>query len=126
VEHRVADRRVVRLIRKWLKVGVMEDGEVRPGEVGTPQGAVISPLLANIYLHYVFDLWAQQWRRRHAQGHIIILRYADDIVVGFAQQTDAERLNGRLRLWRSRGEWRHLLRVACEAIVCVEAGWSRR
>ena len=91
VEHRIGDRRVVRLIRKWLKVGVMEDGEVRPGEVGTPQGAVISPLLANIYLHYVFDLWAQQWRRRHAQGHIIILRYADDIVVGFAQQTDAER-----------------------------------
>jgi len=91
VQHRIGDRRVVRLIRKWLKVGVMEDGEVRPGEVGTPQGAVISPLLANIYLHYVFDLWAQQWRRRHAQGHIIILRYADDIVVGFAQQTDAER-----------------------------------
>jgi RNA-directed DNA polymerase len=89
--HRIGDRRVIRLIRKWLKVGVMEDGEIRPGEVGTPQGAVISPLLANIYLHYVFDLWAQQWRRRHAQGNVIILRYADDIVVGFAQQTDAER-----------------------------------
>jgi len=91
VEHRIGDRRVVRLIRKWLKVGVMEDGKVRPSEIGTPQGAVISPLLANIYLHYVFDLWAQQWRQRHAQGNVIIVRYADDIVVGFAHQTDAER-----------------------------------
>ena len=91
VEHRIGDRRVVRLIRKWLKVGVMEDGEVRPGEVGMPQGAVISPLLANIYLHYAFDLWAQQWRQRQAQGNVIIVRYADDIVVGFAHQTDAER-----------------------------------
>jgi len=92
VEHRTpasarADRRIVRLIRKWLKVGrtsearleVMEDGEVRPGEVGTPQGAVLSPLLANVYLHYVFDLWAHQWRQRHAQGNVIIVRYADDI-----------------------------------------------
>jgi retron-type reverse transcriptase len=83
VEHRVGDRRVVRLIRKWLKAGVMEDGRVTPGEVGTPQGAVISPLLANIYLHYVFDLWAKQWRKRHAHGNIIMVRYADDIVVGF-------------------------------------------
>ncbi len=91
VEHRIGDRRVVRLIRKWLKVGVMEDGQVRPGEVGTPQGAVISPLLANIYLHYVFDLWAQQWRQRQAQGTVIIVRYVDDIVAGFAHQTDAER-----------------------------------
>jgi RNA-directed DNA polymerase len=91
VEHRIADRRVVRLIRKWLKVGVIEDGEMRPGEIGTPQGAVISPLLANIYLHYVFDLWAQQWRRRQAQGNVILVRYADDIVVGFEHRTDAER-----------------------------------
>ena len=91
VQHRIGDRRVVRLIRKWLKVGVMEDGEVRPGEVGTPQGAVISPLLANIYLHYVFDLWAHQWRQRHAQGNVILVRYADDIVAGFAHQADAER-----------------------------------
>src|SRR2546429_1807733 len=67
VEHRIADRRIVRLIRKWLKAGVMEDGVVRPGTVGTPQGAVVSPVLANIYLHYVFDLWAHQWRRRHAR-----------------------------------------------------------
>jgi len=76
VEHRVSDRRVVRLIRKWLKAGVMEDGRVTPGEVGTPQGAVISPLLANIYLHYVFDLWADQWRKRHAHGDIIMVRGA--------------------------------------------------
>jgi RNA-directed DNA polymerase len=78
VEHRVGDRRVIRLIRKWLKAGVNEDGVIKPGEVGTPQGAVISPLLANIYLHYVFDLWAQQWRQRHACGDIIVVRYADD------------------------------------------------
>jgi group II intron reverse transcriptase/maturase len=91
VEHRVGDRRVVRLIRKWLKAGVMEDGRVTPGEVGTPQGAVISPLLANIYLHYVFDLWAKQWRKRHAHGNIIMVRYADDIVVGFEHQADAGR-----------------------------------
>jgi len=76
VEHRIADRRVTRLIRKWLKAGVMEDGVVTPGTVGTPQGAVISPLLANIYLHYVFDLWANQWRKRHAHGDIIIVRGA--------------------------------------------------
>ena len=91
VEHRVGDRRVVRLIRKWLKAGVAEDGQVTPGEVGTPQGAVISPLLANIYLHYVFDLWADQWRQRHAHGDVIMVRYADDIVVGFEHQADAER-----------------------------------
>jgi RNA-directed DNA polymerase len=97
VEHRIGDRRVVRLIRKWLKVGVMEDGEVRPGKVGTPQGAAISPLLANIYLHYVFDLWALQWRRRQAQGHVIFVRYADDIVVGLARKTDAERFLVEMR-----------------------------
>ena len=74
VEHRVGDRRVLRLIRKWLKAGVAEDGVVKPGEVGTPQGAVISPLLANIYLHYVFDLWAQQWRQRHTRGDVIMVR----------------------------------------------------
>jgi len=82
---------VIRLIRKWLKAGVAEDGQVTPGEVGTPQGAVISPLLANIYLHYVFDLWAEQWRKRHAHGDVIMVRYADDIVVGFEHQADAER-----------------------------------
>ena len=97
VEHRVGDQRVIRLLRKWLKVGVMEDGEVTPGEVGTPQGAVISPLLANIYLHYVFDLWAHQWRGRHARGNVIIVRYADDIVVGFEHEAEAERFLAELR-----------------------------
>jgi group II intron reverse transcriptase/maturase len=97
VEHRIGDRRVIRLIRKWLKAGVMEDGEVRPGEVGTPQGAVISPLLANIYLHYVFDLWAERWRRRNARGNVIFVRYADDIIVGFAHKADAERFWADMR-----------------------------
>jgi RNA-directed DNA polymerase len=97
VEHRIADRRLVRLIRKWLKVGVMEEGRVQPGTVGTPQGAVISPLLANIYLHYVLDLWAQQWRQRHAQGDVIMVRYADDVVVGFEHQAEAERFLADLR-----------------------------
>ena len=91
VEHRIGDRRIVRLIRKWLTAGVMEDGVVSPTRTGTPQGAVISPLLANIYLHYVFDLWAHQWRQRHARGAIIIVRYADDIVAGFEHRSDAER-----------------------------------
>ena len=97
VEHRVADRRVTRLIRKWLKAGVAEDGAVKPGTVGTPQGAVISPLLANIYLHYVFDLWAERWRRQHAHGDVIMVRYADDIVVGFEHQADAERFLAEMR-----------------------------
>jgi group II intron reverse transcriptase/maturase len=91
IELRVGDQRVIRLIRKWLKAGVMEeDGSVSPTEKGTPQGAVISPLLANIYLHYVFDRWAQQWRKRQAQQNVILVRYADDIVVGFAKQEEAE------------------------------------
>ena len=97
VEHRVGDRRIVRLIRKWLKAGVMEDGVVRPSEDGTPQGAVISPLLANIYLHYVFDLWAERWRRRTAKGDVILVRYADDIVAGFEHQAEAERFEAALR-----------------------------
>ena len=91
VEHRVGDQRVIRLIRKWLKAGVMEDGMVKPTEVGTPQGAVASPLLANIYLHYVFDLWANRWREHHAHGQVIIVRYADDIVVGFEHGAEAKR-----------------------------------
>src|SRR6266478_1850484 len=81
VEHRIGDRRIIRLIRKWLKVGVLEDGIVAISDKGTGQGAVISPLLANIYLHYVLDLWAERWRRREATGDMIIVRYADDIVV---------------------------------------------
>ena len=91
VKHRIGDRRVIRLISKWLKAGVMEDGVVTPTEVGTPQGAVASPLLANIYLHYVFDLWANRWRQHHAQGQVIIVRYADDIVVGFEHEAEAKR-----------------------------------
>jgi RNA-directed DNA polymerase len=91
LEHRIGDPRVIHLISKWLKAGFMEDGVVTATEEGTPQGAVISPLLANIYLHYVFDLWADQWRKRHALGHMILIRYADDIVVGFDKAYDARR-----------------------------------
>jgi RNA-directed DNA polymerase len=91
VEHRVGDRRILRLIRKWLKAGVMEDGNLVPTEAGTPQGAVISPLLANIYLHYAFDLWADQWRKKHAKGQVIVVRYADDIVMGFQHEREAKR-----------------------------------
>jgi hypothetical protein len=83
VEHRITDRRVLRLIRKWLQAGVSEDGAWSRTEVGTPQGAVISPLMANVYLHYVFDLWVQRWRTQHATGDVIVVRYADDIVMGF-------------------------------------------
>ena len=90
VEHRIADRRVVRLIQKWLKAGVSEDGEWTETKVGTPQGAVVSPLLANIYLHYVFDLWVNQWRRKVAQGDLIVVRYADDAVLGFEHRKEAE------------------------------------
>jgi RNA-directed DNA polymerase len=91
VEHRIADPRILRHIRKWLHAGVLEDGTVTRSERGTPQGGSISPLLANIYLHYAFDLWAQQWRRRHARGDMIIVRYADDIILGFQHRDDAER-----------------------------------
>ena len=91
LEQRIADKRMLRLILKWLKVGVLEDGVVVPGELGTGQGSVISPLLANVYLHYAFDLWAEQWRRREANGDMIIVRYADDIVVGFEHEADAKR-----------------------------------
>ena len=89
LEHRIGDERIVRLVRKWLKAGVLEDGEWSVSDEGTPQGAVASPLLANVYLHYVFDLWAERWRRREARGNVIILRYADDIVVGFEHEVDA-------------------------------------
>jgi group II intron reverse transcriptase/maturase len=88
VEHRIADRRIVRLIQKWLRAGVLEDGKRFQSQVGTPQGGGISPLLANIYLHYVMDLWAQAWRR-HARGDVIIVRYADDAVVGFQHEAEA-------------------------------------
>jgi group II intron reverse transcriptase/maturase len=90
VEHRVADRRVVRLIQKWLRAGVLEDGKHLRVEEGTPQGGSASPLLANIYLHYVFDLWIQAWRRKRAHGDVIAVRFADDIVLGFQVKSDAE------------------------------------
>jgi group II intron reverse transcriptase/maturase len=89
VEHRIADKRILRLVRKWLVAGVMENGEWTKGEEGTPQGATISPLLANLYLHYVLDLWVHQWRKQRARGDLIITRYADDFVVGFQHREDA-------------------------------------
>ena len=95
--HRISDPRVLRLIQKWLKAGVLDAGEYQETEEGTPQGAVISPLLANVYLHYVFDLWAHQWRGRHAIGKVTLVRYADDIVVGFQYQKDAERFLAAMR-----------------------------
>ncbi len=97
VEHRIGDPRVIRLIRKWLKAGVMEDGVITPTEAGTPQGAVASPLLANIYLHYVFDLWAERGRHHHAHGNVIFVRYADDIVAGFEHEADAQRFHAELQ-----------------------------
>jgi RNA-directed DNA polymerase len=97
VEHRIADERVVRHIQKWLNAGAMEDGKRVAQEQGTPQGGSISPLLANVYLHYVFDLWADQWRKMRAQGDVIIVRYADDFVVGFQHESDARRFLDELR-----------------------------
>jgi len=97
LEHRIADKRVLRLIDKWLAAGVVEDGAWSQTEQGTPQGASVSPLLANVYLHYVFDLWADWWRRRHAHGDVIIVRWADDFIVGFQHRADAERFLNELR-----------------------------
>jgi len=97
LNHRIGDRRIIRLIQKWLKAGVLEEGVVTTGEQGTGQGSVISPLLANVYLHYVFDLWAQRWRRREATGDFVIVRYADDIVVGFQHEADARRFQEAMR-----------------------------
>jgi group II intron reverse transcriptase/maturase len=102
VEHRIADKRVLRHIKKWLNAGVLEKGAVTHDEEGVPQGGSISPLLSNIYLHYVFDLWADQWRRKHADGDVIIVRFCDDFVVGFQYRKDAERFLADLRerFWR--------------------------
>jgi len=97
VEHRIGDQRIIRLIRKWLRAGVLEDGIVKVSDRGTGQGAVISPLLANVYLHYAFDLWAERWRRREATGEMIIVRYADDVVAGFEHEADASRFLDALR-----------------------------
>jgi group II intron reverse transcriptase/maturase len=99
IEHRVADRRILRLIRKWLKAGVSQDGQWSETKLGTPQGAVASPLIANVYLHYLFDLWADVWRKKVAKGDVIVVRYADDAVVGFEHRADAERF---LEEWKDR------------------------
>lgn len=96
IEHRVGDRRITALIKKWLRAGVMEEGELKRSEEGTPQGGLVSPVLANVYLHHVFDQWAQRWRKREARGAVIMVRYADDIVVGFEHREDAERFQGEL------------------------------
>jgi RNA-directed DNA polymerase len=97
IEHRVGDRRIIRLIQKWMRAGVLEDGQLIETTEGTPQGSVVSPLLANVYLHYVYDLWAEQWRSRHATGDMIIVRYADDQIVGFQHRSDAERFLNDLK-----------------------------
>ena len=97
LEHRIGDRRIIRLIQKWLKAGILEDEIVRISDRGTGQGSVISPLLANIYLHYALDLWAVRWRRRVATGDMIIVRYADDFIVGFQHERDARRFLDEMR-----------------------------
>jgi group II intron reverse transcriptase/maturase len=97
LEHRIADRRVLRLIQKWLSAGVIENGAWTQSDQGAPQGASASPLLANVYLHYVLDLWAQRWRRRNARGDMVIVRFADDFIVGFEHRDDAERFHADLR-----------------------------
>lgn len=97
VEHRVGDKRMVRLIQKWLKAGVVEDGKWFQSEEGSPQGAVISPVLANLYLHHVLDLWAKAWRKKRARGEVIIVRYADDAVLGFQHREEAEQFLEQLK-----------------------------
>jgi RNA-directed DNA polymerase len=97
LEHRIADKRILRLIQKWVNAGVIENGEWSKTEQGTVQGASISPLLANVYLHYVFDQWAHQWRQRHTRGDVILVRFADDYIAGFEHQQDAERFLADLR-----------------------------
>jgi RNA-directed DNA polymerase len=97
LEHRIADPRMLRLLKKWLRAGVSEDGQWSPTTVGTPQGAVISPLYANVFLHYVFDQWIHQWRGRHARGEVTIVRYADDFVIGFREESDARRCLAALK-----------------------------
>ena len=120
LEHRIGDRRIIRLIQKWLKAGVMEDGVVTVSDRGTGQGSVISPLLANIYLHYTLDQWAVRWRQREATGDMIFVRYADDFIVGFQHERDAcrfldemrERL-GKFALTLSREDPAHRVRTLC-------------
>jgi len=97
LEHRIADERMLRLVRKWLHAGVLEEGVWTDSEAGVPQGATISPLLANVYLHFTFDLWVKQWRKRHARGDMVVVRFADDSVLGFQHNDDAERFLVDLR-----------------------------
>jgi group II intron reverse transcriptase/maturase len=97
LEHRIADKRVLRLIDKWVKAGVIEDGKMTASDIGAPQGASASPLLANVYLHYVLDRWVRQWRKRHARGEVIIVRFADDFVAGFEHEGDAQQFLADLR-----------------------------
>jgi group II intron reverse transcriptase/maturase len=97
LEHRIGDKRIIRLIQKWLKAGILEDGIVTVDDRGTGQGSVISPLLANVYLHYCFDLWAERWRRQEARGDMIIVRYADDLALGFEHEDDARRFLDAMR-----------------------------
>jgi len=98
LEHRIADKRVVRLVQKWLTAGTLERGKWSEAVEGTPQGATISPLLANVYLHYVLDLWVEQWRKRHARGDVVVVRYADDFVLGFEREADARRFHRELEV----------------------------
>jgi retron-type reverse transcriptase len=97
LEHRIGDPRIIRLVQKWLRAGVLEDGIVTVEEKGTVQRSVISPMLSNVYLHYVFDLWAERWRRREATSDMIMVRYADDIIVGFQHESDARRFWNEMR-----------------------------
>lgn len=97
LEHRIADRRIIRLIKRWLKAGILESGEWIAVDTGSPQGSGISPLLANVFLHYAFDAWISQWRKRHARGQIVVVRYADDAVIGAEYEGDARRLLDALR-----------------------------
>jgi group II intron reverse transcriptase/maturase len=96
LEHRIGDVRMVRLLMKWIRASVMEDGRLHEVEAGTPQGGIISPLLANVYLHHVFDLWATSWRKKHARGEMYIVRYADDLVMGFQYEQDARAMRAAL------------------------------
>jgi RNA-directed DNA polymerase len=103
LEHRIADKRILRLIRLWLEAGVIEDGVRKPSEKGTPQGAVISPLLANVYLHYAYDQWVNAWRRKRDRGCVIVVRYADDSVTGFEKKTTAQQFLEEL--WERLGKF---------------------
>jgi RNA-directed DNA polymerase len=118
LKHRIADNRLLRLIQKWMGAGVVENGTWSETVEGTPQGASVSPLLANVYLHYVFDLWADRWRRRQANGEVIIVRYADDYIVGFEHRDDAERFLAELRARLAR----FCLELAGEKTRLIEFG----